>query len=77
MGGTELGRRELAHARADHEGGLLYSISKKTESKSRKGKLSSPVIPNAQSAVADIFIYTYIYTYMYIYIWILFVGLCC
>ena len=57
--------------RAD-QGGLLYPVSKKLESKSRKAKLSSLVTPNAQSAVADIYMHIYIYMYisMHIYIYI-------
>ena len=59
--GTELGRWNPASGSG---GGPNISLEEKSKSKSRKAKLSSPVTPNAQSAVADI------YTHMDLYIYI-------
>ena len=63
-GGPQGRRNPRRFGRPDRGGPLLYPISKKSKSKSRKAELASPVTPNAQSAVADMYIaYTHIYTY--------------
>ena len=48
-------------------GGPNISLEEKSKSKSRKANLTSPVTPNAQSAVADIYIYIYMHIYLRIY----------
>ena len=65
--GPQFGRANPASARADQGGGgpLKRKQHIQSDSKSRKAKLTRPVTPDAQNAVANICMYIYMHMYRY------------
>ena len=67
--GADLGRADPAHVwlmPMRIRGGPIISYKQKVGEQKLESKVENPVTPNAQSAVADIYIYIYIYKYIYI-----------
>ena len=61
-GGPQGGNSSRAHDRPDQGRGLLKrKPDTQSDSKKSESRLLNPVTPNAQSAVAGIYIYIYIY----------------